>query len=64
VGLGMVIFLPDSFAFLIGSIVAWAYTQRDPVKAETYVVPAASGIIAGMSLMGILVALLMASGLI
>ncbi len=56
-GLACVINFSDSIAFLIGALLAWAYGKRDPAKAELYVVPVSSGIIAGESIMGIVIAL-------
>jgi putative OPT family oligopeptide transporter len=63
-GLAFVIDFPDSIAFLIGALVAWAYAKARPVEADRYVVPVSSGIIAGESLMGVLIAFLGAFGLI
>lgn len=61
-GLACVINFSDSIAFLIGALMAWAYTKKDAAKAETYVVPISSGIIAGESIMGIVIALAGAGG--
>ena len=63
-GLACVIEFHDSIAFLVGALVAWAYERRNKELAELYVVPVSSGIIAGESLMGVLVAFLGAFGLI
>jgi len=62
VGLAFVINFSDSMAFLLGALIAWAYAKHSEKKAELYVVPVSSGIIAGESLMGIAVALLGAAG--
>jgi OPT family oligopeptide transporter len=56
-GLACVINFSDSIAFLLGALIAWAYEKRDSAKAELYVVPVSSGIIAGESIMGIVIAL-------
>jgi uncharacterized oligopeptide transporter (OPT) family protein len=57
-GLAFVIGFADSMAFLIGAVVAHLYAKRSPENAERYVVPVSSGIIAGESIMGIVIALL------
>ncbi len=61
-GLACVINFSDSIAFLIGALLAWAYEKKDAAKAELYVVPISSGIIAGESIMGIVIALAGAFG--
>ncbi len=63
-GLAMVIPFFNSLSMFIGAVIAILFEKRNPVKAERYVIPVASGLIAGESLMGILVALLSASGII
>lgn len=63
-GLSFVIFFPDSMAFLIGAVLAWAWAKWKPAAAERYTVPVSSGIIAGESLMGIAIALLGAFGVL
>jgi uncharacterized oligopeptide transporter (OPT) family protein len=62
IGLACVINFSDSIAFLIGALIAWWYAKKSPEKAETYVVPVSSGIIAGESIMGIVIALAGAFG--
>ena len=47
-----------SVSFFVGAVVAWAFARRRPVAAAFYVVPVASGLIAGESLTGVLVAIL------
>jgi len=56
-GLAFVIFFPDSQAFLIGALLALAYSKYSAEKAERYTVPVSSGIIAGESLVGVAIAL-------
>ena len=63
-GLAFVIEFHDSIAFLIGALVATILARLRPATAETYVVPVSSGVIAGESLMGVLIAFLMAFGLL
>jgi hypothetical protein len=57
-GLACVIGFADSMAFLIGALAAHFYAKRSPEDAERYIVPVSSGIIAGESIMGIVIALL------
>ena len=57
-GLAFVIGFADSMAFLIGAVAAHLYAKRSAENAERYVVPVSSGIIAGESIMGIVIALL------
>ena len=63
-GLACVINFSDSFAFLFGALAAWAWQKLNASQAERLVVPIASGIIAGESLLGIAIALLGASGIL
>lgn len=65
-GLGIAMVLPGSncIAMFIGSAIAEFMRRRLPVLAEKTVVPVASGLIAGESLMGILIAFLVVTGVI
>ena len=47
----------------VGALIAWILLKKSKRIAELYTIPVASGIIAGESLMGVVVALLAASGL-
>lgn len=62
IGLAFVISFYNSLSMFIGAVLAWFYTKVNPQGAERYIVAVASGIIAGESLMGILIALLTATG--
>jgi len=62
-GLGMVIPGPSSVAICAGAGAAALLRRLRPAAAERLVVPAASGLIAGESLMGIAIALAVALGL-
>ncbi len=62
IGLAFVISFYNSLSMFIGALLAWFYTKVNPQGAERYIVAVASGIIAGESLMGILIALLTATG--
>jgi len=63
-GLGMVIPGPSSVAICAGAALAALLRRVRPAAAERLVVPAASGLIAGESLMGIAIALAVALGLV
>jgi uncharacterized oligopeptide transporter (OPT) family protein len=65
-GLGIAMMIPgnNSIAMFVGSAIATWLQRRRPDLAEQTVVPVASGFIAGESLMGILVAVLVATGVL
>lgn len=65
-GLGMAMVIPGSnaIAMFLGSAIAEWMRRKKPVLAEKTVVPVASGLIAGESLMGILIALLVVTGVL
>lgn len=63
-GLAMVIPFANSLSMFIGAAIALALTKTKPNTAAKYIIPVASGIIAGESLMGIVVALLQAGGVV
>jgi len=64
VGIAMVIPASNCIAMFAGASLAEWLRRRHPALAEKTVVPVASGLIAGESLMGILVALLIVAGLL
>lgn len=43
-----------SFLFFLGALIAWVWTRKAPKNAEEFTYPVASGVIAGGSLMGVL----------
>jgi uncharacterized oligopeptide transporter (OPT) family protein len=65
-GLGMAMVIPGSnaIAMFTGAAIAEWMRRKKPALAEKTVVPVASGLIAGESLMGILVALLIVTGVL
>ncbi|HYP16631.1 MAG TPA: OPT family oligopeptide transporter [Opitutus sp.] len=65
-GLGIAMVIPGSnaIAMFLGAAVAEFIRRRSPALAEKTVVPIASGLIAGESLMGILIALLIVGGVL
>lgn len=49
-GLAFVVTFSNSLSFFIGALIAWRWAAMNPKSAETYVVPIASGCIAGEGL--------------
>jgi putative OPT family oligopeptide transporter len=64
IGLSMVIPWFNSLSMCIGSGIAMLLEKKRPKLAERFVIPVASGLIAGESIMGIAVALLGAAGIL
>jgi len=64
VGLGLAFTFQGwtAIAFFVGAVAAWGLERRRPAMAAFYVVPVASGLIAGESLTGVLVAILQTLG--
>ncbi|MEO7110516.1 MAG: OPT/YSL family transporter, partial [Polyangiaceae bacterium] len=56
-GIGLGLLLPFSvpLSFLIGALIASALGRMNPKTAERFVIPVASGIIAGESIIGVIV---------
>jgi OPT family oligopeptide transporter len=65
-GLGLAMVLPgsNSIAMFLGAAGAEALRRWRPALAQRYVVPVSSGLIAGESLMGVVVAILIVSGVL
>lgn len=63
-GLGLALVIPcfNSVSMFIGALIAYLWARYRAQHAERYVTPVASGIIAGESLLGVVVALLSAGG--
>jgi uncharacterized oligopeptide transporter (OPT) family protein len=59
-GLGLGLILPFQYplSMLIGAIGAYLWSKSNKKSADTYVIPIAAGIIAGVSIMGVIAALL------
>jgi uncharacterized oligopeptide transporter (OPT) family protein len=55
-GVGMLLPFATSFSFLLGAVAAWVLARARRDTAERYVVPVASGVIAGESIIGVVVA--------
>lgn len=65
-GLGIALVVPGSntIAMFVGAFGAWWLQRKKPKLAQRYSVPVASGLIAGESLMGVLIALLIVAGVL
>ncbi len=63
-GLGLAFVIPfyNVFSMFLGGLIAEMITRSNPEKGEKYIIPSASGLIAGESLMGIFITLLGALG--
>jgi putative OPT family oligopeptide transporter len=61
-GLSWVVPFANGFAFFIGALIAWLWTKWRKDSAELYVVPVASGAIAGESLACAIIAIISAAG--
>ena len=61
-GLAMVIPFFNSLSMFIGALIALVMEKKMPLLADKYLITVSSGVIAGESLMGIVVALLTATG--
>jgi uncharacterized oligopeptide transporter (OPT) family protein len=58
VGLGFILPFFNPFSMLLGALLAWLWSRRSQQNAERYAVPVASGIIAGESIVSVIIALL------
>ncbi|MCA9517382.1 MAG: OPT/YSL family transporter, partial [Myxococcales bacterium] len=58
IGLGMILPFQYPFSLFIGALIAWAWKKKSPDHAETYLIPVAAGLIAGVSIIGVVAAIL------
>lgn len=56
IGLGLILPFQYPFSMLIGAIIAAVWSRKRKAHAEAYLVPVAAGVIAGVSLIGVIVA--------
>ena len=63
-GLGMVIPFGNSFSFLLGALITLIWNKVNEASCEQKMVPIASGIVAGCSLMAVFIMILQAAGLL
>ena len=61
-GIGLAFVIPawNCISMFLGAFIAWVLEKKKPVTAEAYIVPVASGLIAGESIMGVAIALCIA----
>ncbi len=57
-GLGMLLPFATSLSFVLGAALAWAFGRVDRRQADRFVIPISSGVIAGESIVGVMVAAL------
>lgn len=59
-GLGLGLILPFQYplAMVLGAAIAWGWNRANAKQSEDYLVPVSAGVIAGVSIMGVLVAIL------
>ncbi len=62
-GIALTIPASTSFAMFLGAFIAWLLEKQAPKWNATYTIPIASGCIAGESIMGVILAVLLALGL-
>ena len=60
-GLSWVVAFANSFAFFVGAVIAYVWQKMDKRHAELYVIPVASGAVAGESLMCAIIAMINAA---
>jgi OPT family oligopeptide transporter len=58
IGLGLILPFYTSLSFVIGALAAWALRELSARQAERFIVPVSSGLIAGESIVGVVVAAL------
>lgn len=58
VGLGMILPFQYPLSIFIGAAIASLWKRKDPENAETYLIPVAAGVIAGVSIIGVVSAIL------
>ena len=58
VGLGLGFILPFQYplSMVVGAVIAWLWQRRNPSHAHDYLVPVSAGVIAGVSIIGVIVA--------
>jgi OPT family oligopeptide transporter len=61
-GLGFTLPIYNSLGMFFGALITWFYVKGDASRQESFVVPVASGLIAGESLTGVFIAVLTAFG--
>ncbi len=57
IGLGLILPFQYPLSMFVGALLTWGWESANAKSAEDYVVPVASGVIAGVSIVGVLVAI-------
>ncbi len=57
-GMGMIIGFNFCISMFLGALIAWFWMRRSPRSASDYLVPVAAGVIAGVSLISVVIAIL------
>ena len=60
-GLAWVVYFANCFSFFVGAVIAWLWGKLNEENAAVYVVPVASGAVAGESLMCAIIAMITAA---
>lgn len=60
-GLAWVVYFANCFSFFVGAVIAWLWGKLNEKNAAVYVVPVASGAVAGESLMCAIIAMITAA---
>ena len=55
-GLGLILPFQYPLSMLVGALIAWAWQRRNAEQCKEYLVPISAGVIAGVSIVGVLVA--------
>jgi uncharacterized oligopeptide transporter (OPT) family protein len=58
IGLGLILPFQYPLSMLLGAVLAAVWKAKSPAAAETYLVPVSAGVIAGVSILGVIVATL------
>jgi uncharacterized oligopeptide transporter (OPT) family protein len=58
IGLGLILPFSTAISFTLGAVLAWGFERLNKRQADRFVVPVASGLIAGESIVGVVVAAL------
>lgn len=58
IGLGLILPFQYPFSIFIGALISWIWNKYHIKSAENYLIPISAGLIAGISIMGVIVAIL------
>ncbi len=56
IGLGLILPFLNPLSMFVGSVAAWAWERGNKASSDDYMIPVASGVIAGISIIGVLAA--------